>query len=143
MCVAELIVSRLDRVRQVAPDRWRADCPAGHKSTGALSIIDAGEGRIKIHCFAGCDAPDILAIIGLSLSDLYPTPPKNHDGKTKQTKPGHWHMANVALRILRHEVLLVVVAAENVRQGVVLDADDLERLAQAAGRIRAAAEAVA
>lgn len=139
MSAAELIVSRLDRVRQVAPDRWRADCPTGHKSKWTLSIREH-DGRALVHCFGGCDAPDILASIGLSLGDLYPTPLRNHDGQIKPSKPGHWHMAREALKTLHREVLIVAIAAENIAAGVALDAADRALVIDAASKIRATAE---
>ena len=140
--IADKIISRLEGVREVAPDRYMAKCPGHEDKTPSLSIREIEGGRVLLHCFAGCDAPDVLAAIGLSLSDLYPTPPKNHDGKSKQTRPGHWHMANVALRKIKFEALLVAIAAENIAGGITLSDEDRERVIEAAGRIRAAAEVV-
>ena len=66
------LLARLERVKQTAPGQWRARCPA-HESKGlTLSIGEADSGAALVHCFAGCGAADVLASVGLQLSDLYP-----------------------------------------------------------------------
>lgn len=57
----------------------RAQCPVHHSQGLTLSIRDA-EDRAKVHCFAGCDTPDVLAEIGLSLRDLYDEPRNGNSG---------------------------------------------------------------
>lgn len=137
---ADVLLSRLDGVRQSAPDRWVAKCPGHEDKSPSLSIREAS-GKTLIHCFAGCSSPDVLAAVGLSLCDLFPKPLTLDE--TKPTRPNHWHAANIALRVMKHEALIVALAAENVAQGVSLGTEDRERLIQAASRIRAAAEVVA
>ncbi|MDP6854131.1 MAG: hypothetical protein QF598_01375 [Arenicellales bacterium] len=68
----DALLTRLERVKQTAPGQWRARCPA-HESKGlTLSIGEADSGAALVHCFAGCGAADVLASVGLQLSDLYP-----------------------------------------------------------------------
>lgn len=69
----EQILSKLDKVRGNG-HKYRAKCPARDHSSGnsTLSILFNDDGRILIHCHAGCEANDVLASIGLTLSDLYP-----------------------------------------------------------------------
>jgi len=55
----DLLLSRLEAVKQVAPDRWMARCPAHHDEHPSLSIKLADD-RILLHCFAGCKYQDIL-----------------------------------------------------------------------------------
>ena len=71
--VKEQILSRLDKVRGNG-HKFRAKCPARDHSSGnnTLSLLFNDDGRILIHCHAGCEANDVLEAIGLSLSDLYP-----------------------------------------------------------------------
>ena len=70
---AEALLDRLDGVRQVAAGRWRASCPA-HQGTNhdVLSIAETGDGTVLLKCFHGCAASDIVAAVGLQLSDLFP-----------------------------------------------------------------------
>lgn len=71
------LLERLDGVREVAPGRWRARCPAhnGHRPT--LAITETADGVVLLHCFAGCSVGDIAAALGLDLVDLFPPPPPN------------------------------------------------------------------
>jgi predicted protein tyrosine phosphatase len=72
----DTILSRLDRVTKQGGG-WIARCPAHDDHTPSLSLYEHQDGRILLHCFAGCPASDVLAAIGLSLSDLYPEPLTN------------------------------------------------------------------
>ena len=76
------IVSRLDHCRQSGRDKWLARCPAHDDRSPSLSIRDIGDGRTLINCFAGCGAVDVLAAIGLELSDLYPPTDRHHYAST-------------------------------------------------------------
>ena len=69
----EQILSRLDRVKGNGT-KFRAKCPVREHSSGnnTLSLLFNDDGRILIHCHAGCEVSDVLSAIGLSLSDLYP-----------------------------------------------------------------------
>lgn len=62
-------IARL-KVRGSGDGNWRCDCPCGHSSTGALSVTDR-DGKLLLHCFAGCDVLDVLAAMGLSVGDLF------------------------------------------------------------------------
>ena len=67
------ILTKLDKVRGNGK-RYRAKCPVSDQSSGdnTLSILFSTDGRTLIHCHAGCEASEILAHIGMTLSDLYP-----------------------------------------------------------------------
>lgn len=72
------ILSRLEKVKDNGRGRYRACCPA-HGSTGrTLSLLFKNDGRVLVHCHAGCEAVEVMQAIGLSLSDLYP------DGSIKE-----------------------------------------------------------
>lgn len=69
---AELLLSRLEKVRTAGRDRWMARCPAHHDGTPSLSVRALDDGRMLLHCYAGCDVQAVLGAIGLQFSDLYP-----------------------------------------------------------------------
>jgi hypothetical protein len=70
---ASALVERLVSARQCGPARWRARCPAhdGH-SGNTLSIAETSDGTVLVKCFAGCTALEIVAAVGLDLTDLFP-----------------------------------------------------------------------
>jgi hypothetical protein len=70
------ILSRLSGVKQLGPDRWMAKCPAHHDEHPSLSI-KAVEGKVLLHCFAGCKYQDIIRALGIEstkteeIEDIY------------------------------------------------------------------------
>ena len=137
MGAAARLLDRLDKVRQVAPGRGVATWPAHADRSPSLSIRELDDGRILLHDFGGCGATDILAAVGLDLSDLFPARPERY---AASTRTNHRHATREALRSLHHEVLVVAIAAENIAAGMVLDAADRRLVIDAAAKIRATAD---
>jgi hypothetical protein len=69
---AEVLLSRLDGVRQTGPDRWIARCPAHDDGRASLSLRELDDGRVLLHDFAGCAVEEVLAAVGLTFDDLFP-----------------------------------------------------------------------
>lgn len=61
--------------RETGTGRWQARCPAHSDNSPSLSIREGRDGRILLHCFAGCGVTAILEGVGLRLPDLFPGPP--------------------------------------------------------------------
>jgi 5S rRNA maturation endonuclease (ribonuclease M5) len=70
MTTAELL-ERLDGAKPTGDDRWEALCPAHDDRTPSLSISTGDEGRVLLHCHAGCSTTDVLAGLGLTEADLF------------------------------------------------------------------------
>ena len=63
---AKLIAEALGG-RRVGPS-WMAHCPAHRDRTPSLSIRETDDGRVLVHCFAGCSQHDVInALTGLGL----------------------------------------------------------------------------
>jgi hypothetical protein len=65
------LVQRLNAKR--SGEGWKAKCPAHDDRVPSLSIKEGSDGRVLLHCFAGCSIDDILRAIGLARRDLFPT----------------------------------------------------------------------
>src|SRR5690242_8949273 len=65
------ILGRLKAVKR-SRSGWTARCPAHEDRRPSLSVREGDEGRILLHCFAGCTVEAIVAALGLELSDLFP-----------------------------------------------------------------------
>jgi len=137
---AATLLDRLDGVRANGPGRWLARCPAHEDRSPSLSIREADD-RTLVHCFAGCEVHDVIAAVGLTLADLFDKPLDHHRRPFRDRR--HQHAASEALKLLAHESLVALVAAENLARGIELGDDGRARLAAAATRIRAAREAAA
>ena len=68
---AERILAHLENVKR-AGTGWSSRCPVHDDSENSLSLSEAQDGRVLIHCFAGCPPADVVAAVGLSLRDLFP-----------------------------------------------------------------------
>jgi len=66
----EDFLDRLDGVRP-SGDGWIARCPAHEDRHPSLSISTGRDGRVLLHCHAGCSAEAIASAVGLELRDLF------------------------------------------------------------------------
>src|SRR5947209_2637635 len=67
------VLSRLHNVHQRG-ENYTACCPAHNDKTPSLSVSEGDDGRVLLKCWTGCKTEDIVAAIGLSMSDLFPEP---------------------------------------------------------------------
>ena len=132
---AQVLLSRLVRVRKAGHDRWMACCPAHDDGTPSLSIRELDDGRVLLHCFTGCAVEAILDAVGLQFGDLYPDQPLGHGLKGSEAR---LISARQGLEIVAKESLLVAVFAADQAHGKLLSESDRSRLMLAAGRIHAA-----
>jgi hypothetical protein len=135
--IADALLSRLGGVKRSGVDRWLALCPAHEDRHASLSVRELDDGRLLVHCFAGCNAEDVLTAAGLTFSALFPAgalAPCLHP----ERRP---FPALDVLRCVAFEALVVAVAAGNLAKGLVLCEADRARLLLAAGRLQAAVEA--
>lgn len=69
----EEFMKKLEGVREDHPGQYSARCPAHDDKRASLSVSTGRDGRILLHCHAGCDVPDILDALGLKEADLFPS----------------------------------------------------------------------
>jgi len=69
----EAILARLDYVRGSGPDKWMAHARCHDDARASLSIRRTSDGRVLVHCFAGCDFDEIVTSLGLTARDLAPS----------------------------------------------------------------------
>ena len=69
------LLDRLDRVGVVSGG-WCARCPAHDDRVPSLSVTAGPDGRVLLHCHAGCTPEAVVGAVGLSMADLYDGPSK-------------------------------------------------------------------
>jgi hypothetical protein len=118
---------------------WTACCPAHNDKGPSLAIREVEDGRILIHCFAGCETLSVVQALGMDLSDLFPPDDKRSEypleGK-KSLKPAFY--ASDLLRIISFECLVVSICAYDMSVGKFIKEDDRARLKVAHQRIQEA-----
>ena len=133
---AATLLSRLEGVKQTGPGRWIARCPAHDDRRPSLAIRELQDGRVLVHCFAGCPIQDVLAAAGLEMSALFPEQGAV-DGAKRERRP---FAATDVLRAVAHEAMIASIAVADIAAGKTLSETELARLRVAATRLRAAAE---
>jgi hypothetical protein len=132
---ADKFISRLDSVRKSGPDKWQARCPAHADKGPSLAIRELDDGRVLLHCFAGCSTGEVLQAVGLNFSDLYPTNSSFH-----LPMPRKAFSARDALMGLTFEVLVLLQMAKLMAGGMALSDVERSRLLLSAVRIQRAQE---
>jgi hypothetical protein len=135
MSAAAKLLDRLDRLKQTAPACWLARCPAHEDHSPSLSIRALDDGRLLLHCFAGCGTDEVLAALGLQLRDLYPKR-LPEVGEARSYPKSHSRIpARDLLEVVSEDITVVALLAADFRQRRMISEDDWKRLAQAAARI--------
>lgn len=131
------LLSRLERVKHTGAGRWQARCPAHDDKGPSLSVRELDDGRVLVHCFAGCEVHSVLSAVGLSFDELFPARDLGHHAK----REGRPFPAADILRAIAFEALVVAVAGSAMLAGEPFNAFDRDRLFLAVNRIQAALDA--
>ena len=121
----DLVLSRLRGVKRHG-DRYMALCPAHQDKSPSLSLSRGDGDRALIHCYAGCQARDVLAAVGLELRDLFP-------GNMSEEQRQQYRRA--ALEKERLFECLVIEAAKSEAKAGSLSDESTVRLALAKERV--------
>jgi len=128
---AAVLLDRLDRVKQTGPNRWVARCPSHQDRSPSLSIRELDDGRVLVHCFAGCGALDVLEALGLDWGSLFPPQLRHVELLTTASRIP----ARDLLEIISEEMTVVAVVAADLLENKAISEADWTRLSQAAHRI--------
>ena len=53
--------------------RAEAQCPAHDDGSPSLAVNEGGDGRVLLKCHAACAQQQVVAALGLTMADLYPS----------------------------------------------------------------------
>jgi hypothetical protein len=111
-----------------------AKCPAHEDRSASLSVRELDDGRILLNDFGGCETADVLAVVGLRLSDLFSEPLAHHIAPTRDRN--HWHAQRAAFDSLRGELDVIALASSDLAAGKQPSQIDADRLVSAVARVR-------
>jgi hypothetical protein len=134
MTQLENFLSRLSKVRG-RNGNYVACCPAHDDKSPSLTVKEQ-DGKILVHCFAGCSVENIVGAVGMDLSELFPPAEP-----TYKPQPRVKFFASDLLRVIGVEAQIVSIAAYDMARGKALASADLARLQLACQRINEALEA--
>lgn len=134
MSPAENLIQRLAKVRG-RNGSWTACCPAHNDKGPSLAVRELPDGRVLLHCFAGCETESVLGAIGMDMTDLFPPDSKRREyGPGKPgVKPAFY--ASDLMRIIAFEALVVQIVAFDIASGKRPSEEDQKRMMVAYERI--------
>ena len=115
----EMLLLRLKGVRH-SPQGWMAQCPAHQDRNPSLSIRE-GEGKILLHCFAGCTVEAICVALGIKTSDLFAVP-GTIQPRPRMVRDAERQIADLRSRLTPRErvlpITVVYCETENLNAGI-------------------------
>ena len=117
------LLSKLDKVRSTGNGKWMACCSAHNDRSPSLAIKQTDNGKLLLNCFSGCSVIDILAAIGLELSDLMPENPNYQKGN----KTPRFNKYELFDRLI-HESIILSLAIRQLLNFQDLSAEDEARV---------------
>lgn len=127
---ADALISRLEGVRRRGPGAWVARCPAHEDRSPSLTVSEVSDGRVLVHCFAGCSFDEIVGAAGVDMDEMFP--PSEHDKSAPLTRRFNAH---AVLDAVANEAAIVAIYASDMQRGVALQPSDHERLGIAVRRL--------
>jgi len=132
--IIEKILERLDGVRTTGNSTWIARCPAHDDKNPSMTLREADDGRVLMHCFSGCPVEHIVASVGLEMTDLFPDSRETHKPVSRPLP------AADVLRCINQDLYLMHIYARQMAHGAEMTAGDRSQMADCAHRIAAAIE---
>lgn len=135
MTPVENLILRLDKVKG-RNGSWTARCPAHADKGPSLAVREGEDGRVLLHCFAGCETASVLGAIGMDMTDLFPPDDKRREfpvASKPSMKPAFF--ASDLMRIIHMEALVVQIVAFDIANGKTPNSETRERMLTAYQRI--------
>jgi hypothetical protein len=125
----DTILERVQGLKQTGADRWISRCPAHDDSSPSLSIRATGDGRVLLHCFAGCEVGDVLNAMVLTYAALFDAPLAHHLPPVRRG----WG-ARELLELIAHEALVATLVVHDALERPLTE-NERDRLISASARI--------
>lgn len=107
----------LDKLKQTGSNTWQACCPA-HDDKSPSFQIKVDNGRILLHCFAGCSIEEICDSAGLEMTDLFPD-------------KGHYKPVKAPVNIPTQDTYYIDVIKSQLKRGEPISAVEAQKYRQA------------
>lgn len=104
------LLARLEKVKPTGHNEWVCRCPGHEDRDPSLAVKATDDGRILIHCFAGCETLWVLQAVGLSFADIMP-----ERVSVEGLKPLPWNPRTV-LEALAHNAQVLSLLAHDVAE---------------------------
>ncbi len=98
-------LARLPGFKSAGKDKWACRCPGHEDRVASLSIGQGSDGRVLLHCHAGCELPRILEAAGIDAKDLFPSNGNGHQPARQIVATYDYHTASgeLSYQVVRFE----------------------------------------
>jgi hypothetical protein len=113
----EKVLGRLEGVVE-SSGSWKALCPSHADREPSLSVSEGDDGRALIKCFAGWEAPESVAELGLEMGDLFEH--RNGHRKNSHSTPRKrhcWRQGHSPLLLHREKAVFLPHPERRCRMG--------------------------
>src|SRR5438105_1493060 len=84
----EPVLAKLKNVKPAGAEKWMALCPAHGDRARSLSLRLGKDGRVLMHCHAGCTVAAIMTVLGLQMTDLFAPTDRPTNAASVEKAPG-------------------------------------------------------
>jgi hypothetical protein len=132
---AEPLLQRLEALQRQG-NGWRARCPACGGTSRKVAIAER-DGRVLVHCFAGCRGDDVLTAVGLRWADLHPPRhwPQSREERERARQAIREAGIVTAVEVLAFEASIIEAAGRQLYGWQYLSVEDDKRLSEAVERV--------
>jgi hypothetical protein len=101
---------------------FTARCPSHPDNTPSLHVSEGEDGRVLLHCFAGCRNESVVAALGVEMRDLFPRDRLNGPRSPRPVRDRYVELASrmpteMAKRTARDADVLLDVLVQLIRDG--------------------------
>jgi hypothetical protein len=137
MSAWDLVSSKVGRFKSARPGRAMGRCPAHKDRRASLSLRELDDGRVLLHCFAGCEVDAVVSAMGLQMEDLFPPRPVAAGGASGERRP---YSVRQLVEALQAELGVAWVLLSDLEGGKVPTDTDRRRAGLAKARCQALIE---
>jgi hypothetical protein len=116
-------LTRLEKVKRTAEGEWLACCPAHDDKSPSLAVKEASDGRILVHCFAGCSFEEVCNAVSVKMEELFPDTGQRM--KSEGLRPLPWNPRTV-LKALTFNAHVVAILAADIAEGRPVSPADMD-----------------
>lgn len=129
---ADAFLARCSKVRPTGTGTWVACCPAHADKNPSMTVRELDDGRVLLHCFAGCAVDEILGALGMGFDALFPDKRDDYSPALRRPFP-----AADVLAALTNELGVIAIIAGDIEEKRAVSDSDMARLRLARQRVEA------
>lgn len=127
---ADAFLARCTKVRETGRGTWIACCPGHDDKNPSMTVRELDDGRVLVHCFAGCSVEEILNAVGMDFDALFPDSKAEYSPAMRRPFP-----AADVLAALGKELGVIAIIAMDMEAKREVSETDIARLRLARQRI--------